>query len=100
MSIPFTITQPRTLRDLYQGGRTGTIKGLTIGGVSDLLGVKATRVKAGEGDGKVTVKWHFLVDGVPCQVWDYKGSLKHHGELSFGGPPVLGHVVFGEVFSR
>ncbi len=43
---------------------------------------------------KVTASWSFTVDGVPCAVWDYKGSF-NAGRASAYGPIEALVKVFG-----
>lgn len=51
--------------------RTGSLdESLSVGDINRALGNK---IKATSGD-KSRYQWDFLVDGVECAIWDYKGS--------------------------
>lgn len=77
-----------------QGGRSGSVNGLSSAEITKLLGVRPMNPNA---DGKVTKEWTFTLDGVECSMWDYKssGSWK---EFSTNGPDGLFRLVFGAAY--
>lgn len=76
--------------DVCGSHRTGTIRGLTKYRISEILGF-IPNVK--DDPDKVVNSWGFKVDGVPCAIWDYKGS-HHFDRFSTWGA----HDVFKQLF--
>jgi hypothetical protein len=75
--------------------RTGIITGYSKNLINSILLIPGTKVKSG--DGKVTIEWQFIVDGIPCAIWDYKGSAKEN-QYSAYMPEVIGRSLFGAAY--
>ena len=80
--------------EFYASHRTGTLTDVTIDEVSALLGFTPERFSEDDGDGKVTCQWQFEVNGTPCSIWDYKGSLTFK-QLSVWMPSDIATRLFG-----
>ena len=72
--------------------KTGALVETTRADVERLLGFPPN---VRDDVGKVTCSWAFTVDGEPCAVWDWKGSLKVR-QLSTWGPESALRKVFAE----
>lgn len=48
---------------------------------------------------KVTHEWRFTVDGIPCAIWDYKGSAEYN-TYSCYMPAIVGKELFGNMFKH
>jgi hypothetical protein len=46
---------------------------------------------------KVTHEWRFTVDGIPCAIWDYKGSAEYN-TYSCYIPAIVGKELFGDKY--
>ncbi|HWA09499.1 MAG TPA: hypothetical protein VG838_08630 [Opitutaceae bacterium] len=90
MQIEFTSQEPPY--------RTGTLKGLTLLEIQELLsGIQPeTRPSA---DRKVTTTWRFLADGNACGIWNYRRSYELRGELSTFGPDGVLATLFGQAYA-
>jgi len=77
------------------GSRTGTLRGVSVEEINNILGFKPN-VK--DDPSKVVNSWGFLADGVPCGIWDYKGSHKA-GQFSTDGPAAVFKSLFGDKWS-
>lgn len=71
--------------------RTGTLCVVSESIITKILGFKPN---VDDDPDKVTASWSFTVDGVPCAVWDYKGSFEY-GQASTYGPHEALRRVFG-----
>ena len=80
----------------FSSSRTGIITGLSKNVINSILSIKGSRVKSY--DSKVTVEWRFHAEGVPCAIWDYKGSAKEN-QYSVYMPAVIGQSLFGSNFT-
>jgi hypothetical protein len=72
--------------------RSGTLIGLDPADVEARLGFAANRE---DDPGKVSHSWGFLVDGVFCAVWTYRGGPT----LSTFGPAAALRSVFGNYYA-
>ena len=75
--------------------RTGIITGMSKDVIDSVVGFKGKKIKSG--DGKVTIEWQFIVDGIPCAIWDYKGSAKYT-QYSAYMPEVIGRSLFAAAY--
>lgn len=76
--------------------RTGIITGMSKNAIDSVLKLKSRKIKSG--DGKVTIEWQFHADGVPCAIWDYKGSAKYD-QYSAYMPATIGQSLFGAAYN-
>jgi len=75
--------------------RTGSIYPIDHKGITAVLGFRGTQ---GDPD-KVKREWRFTVDGIPCAIWDYKGSHKApYCQYSCYMPAAIGKELFGDKF--
>lgn len=74
--------------------RTHYLKELTAQGVSDLLGFTPN---VEDDPDKVKYSWGFTVDGVPCGVWDFKGSSAEGCWSAYGTTEALSRVFGGHL---
>ncbi len=82
-------------KEFISSFRTGIITGMSKDGIDSVVGFKGNKIKSG--DGKVTIEWRFDVDGIPCAIWDYKGSAKDN-QYSVYMPATIGSTLFGAAF--
>ena len=82
-------------KEFFSSFRTGIITGMSKNVIDSVVGFKGSKIKSG--DGKVTIEWRFYVDGVPCAIWDYKGSAKENQYSAFM-PVVYGRALFGAAY--
>lgn len=78
--------------------RTGTLKGLTISEVQEMLPDISPDTRA-SGDQKVTITWRFLANGKPCGIWNYRRSHEILGELSTFGPDEIFAALFEKAYT-
>jgi len=71
--------------------RTGTLYDINVATISEILGFAPN---VDDDPYKVVNSWAFEVDGIPCAIWDYKGS-HHHGQFSTFGPQDIFDELFG-----
>ena len=76
--------------------KTATIDGLSVKKITEILGFGPNVL---DDPDKVKYSWGFLVDGVQCGVWDYKGSHKVNVFSAYGDRIIL-KKVFGDEFVR
>ncbi len=69
--------------------RTGSLSETSIREITSILGF-TPNVK--DGDAKVKASWGFMVDGVRCGIWDYKGSYRDGYFSTFGPHHLLVHL--------
>ena len=74
--------------------KKGQLNDVTATEISKVLGFKPNTI--GDED-KVKYQWTFTVDGIGCEIWDYKGSYKYN-YYSFYGPEAIGKALFGDKF--
>jgi hypothetical protein len=74
--------------------KTGEIAGLTLKQIQQRLGFAPTS----ENDDKSKYTWEFTVDGVPCSIWDWKGSHRARQWSAFGPSHKLS-AIFGDSYS-
>jgi len=72
------------------GHRTGTLYDINVETINRILGFEPNVV---DDPDKVVNSWGFEVHGIPCAIWDYKGSHLH-GQFSTFGP----HRIFDKLF--
>lgn len=83
------VVKPAT--DFVMSSRTGGLNPtLTEADITAALNVRPVN---GSDDGKVTLTWRFTVDGVRCEIWDYKGSRWS----TFGPAKALAKVFPGQL---
>jgi hypothetical protein len=82
-------------KEFISSFRTGVITGMSKNVIDSVLSIKGKKVKSG--DGKVTIEWQFHVDGVPCAIWDYKGSAKY-AQYSAYMPAYIGRALFAAAY--
>ena len=82
-------------KEFISSFRTGVITGMSKNVIDSVLSIKGKKVKSG--DGKVTIEWQFHVDGVPCAIWDYKGSAKYN-QYSAYMPAYIGRALFAAAY--
>ena len=75
--------------------RTGTLRNITVEEIIKVLGFKSN---CKDDPSKVVNSWGFLADGVPCGIWDYKGSHRD-GQFSTDGPASVFKALFGDKWS-
>ena len=78
------------------GSRTGTLSNVTVAQIVKVLGFKAN---VDDDPDKVKHSWGFKVAGIPCGIWDYKGSEKYNS-FSTDGPPEVFIKLFGKNYSK
>ena len=83
-------------KEFFSSFRTGIITGMSKNVINSVVGFKGEKIKSG--DGKVTVEWRFHVDGVPCAIWDYKGSAKYD-QYSAYMPAYIGSALFEAAYN-
>lgn len=71
--------------------RTGSIVPIKHTEITKILGIAPDKVN----NDKVKKEWRFLVDGIPCAIWDYKGSHKFN-QYSCYMPGLVGKALFGD----
>jgi hypothetical protein len=76
--------------DFVSSHKTGSISNLTLGQIQERLGFPPTS----ENDDKSEYTWEFTVDGVPCSIWDWKGSYRARQWSAYGPDAVL-RSIFG-----
>jgi hypothetical protein len=82
--------------DQSGSGRDGTLSGLTVKEISQKLGF---RPNCKDDPYKIKYSWGFMIDGVRCGIWDYKGSYKTKSFSTYGPLDAL-QKVFGAHVSR
>jgi hypothetical protein len=83
-------------KEFISSFRTGIITGMSKNVIDSVVGFKGKKVKSG--DSKVTIEWRFDVDGIPCAIWDYKGSAKYE-QYSAYMPATIGQALFGAAYN-
>jgi len=78
------------------GGRTGTLQNISVAEINRILGFTPN---VEDDPDKVVNSWGFKADGIPCGIWDYKGSHKA-GQFSTDGPEVVFKTLFGDKYSN
>jgi hypothetical protein len=81
-----------------EGGnsRTGTLRNTSVEEINRILGFTPN---VPDDPYKVVNSWGFKADGIPCGIWDYKGSHKA-GQFSTDGPAEVFIALFGNKYSR
>ena len=70
--------------------RTGTLDDINVKAISEVLGFKPN---VQDDPDKVKYSWGFTYEGIPCSIWDYKGSSEF-GAFSTFGPDIVFEKLF------
>lgn len=83
--------------DVSGSYRTGSIAGLTVKEVCDILGFKPN---VQDDPDKVQYSWGFTADNVLCGIWDYKSYAVEPMYFSTYGPHEVFEKLFGSKYSK
>jgi hypothetical protein len=76
--------------------RTGGLSGVTVADIDRILGFRGN---CPDDPYKVVNSWQFEYEGVPCAIWDYKGSEKYNTFSTFG-PRIVFEKLFGGAYDK
>lgn len=71
--------------------RTGNLYDINVSTINRILGFEPNQ---DDDPDKVENSWGFVVDGVKCAIWDWKGS-QNYGQFSTFGPDDVFIKLFG-----
>ena len=76
--------------------RSGGLTGLSVKDIDRILGFRGN---CPDDPYKVKNSWQFEYQGIPCAVWDYKGSEKYNSFSTYG-PPIVFEKLFGAAYGK